>query len=168
MCTCVWQCISCFFFSLLWFIHDWCVCACYYWWPSLMLILFICCRLVVSSEEAQHKDARSFVKGIFMKITDMLVKAKVLIVALTILLDGPYDLISNKLSLSFLAGFLCIVSWFWGGYHQCIFSSCDADDVIKNDWIQRHWAWAGKDFVHAKFWLDQDPCGWRCWEIAWN
>ncbi|KAK7315696.1 hypothetical protein VNO77_34264 [Canavalia gladiata] len=33
-------------------------------------------RLVVSSEEAQNKDARSFVKGMMIKITDMLVKAK--------------------------------------------------------------------------------------------
>ncbi|XP_019453109.1 PREDICTED: probable magnesium transporter NIPA8 isoform X1 [Lupinus angustifolius] len=33
-------------------------------------------RLEVSSQDAQHKDPRSFVKGLLMKITDMLVKAK--------------------------------------------------------------------------------------------
>ncbi|KAK7271073.1 hypothetical protein RJT34_26680 [Clitoria ternatea] len=33
-------------------------------------------RLVVSSEEAHNKDARSFVKGMLIKVTDMLGKAK--------------------------------------------------------------------------------------------
>jgi len=45
-------------------------------------------RLVVSPEEAQNKDPRSFVKAVLIKITDLLVKAKVL-------LPVPLTLIAN-------------------------------------------------------------------------
>lgn len=59
-----------------------------------MPILFILYRLVVSPEEAQNKDTRSLVKAILIKITDLLVKAKVLLlVALTFVANGAtcYD-----------------------------------------------------------------------------
>lgn len=42
--------------------------------------LFIYYRLVVSSEEAQNKDTRTHMKGMVLKATDMLAKAKVYIV----------------------------------------------------------------------------------------
>lgn len=59
----------------------WCILPVYY-------------RLVVSTEEAQNKDPRSFVKAVLIKITDLLVKAKVLLlVALTLIANGAtcYD-----------------------------------------------------------------------------
>lgn len=59
-----------------------------------MPVLFIYDRLVVSPEEAQNKDSRSFVKAILIKVTDLLVKAKVLfLVALTFFANGAtcYD-----------------------------------------------------------------------------
>lgn len=48
----------------------------------------------MSTEEAQNKDPRSFVKAVLIKITDLLVKAKVLLrVALTLVANGAtcYD-----------------------------------------------------------------------------
>lgn len=51
----------------------WCILPVYY-------------RLVVSPEEAQNKDPRSFVKAVLIKIADLLVKAKVLLLgALTLI-----------------------------------------------------------------------------------
>jgi hypothetical protein len=44
--------------------------------------VFICFRLVEPSEEAHSKDTQSFVQGLLMKTTDIIAKAKVVLIGM--------------------------------------------------------------------------------------
>lgn len=44
--------------------------------------VIICFRLVEPSEEAHSKDARTFVQGMLMKTTDIITKAKVVLIGM--------------------------------------------------------------------------------------
>ena len=101
---------------------------------SPMSSMYIFFRLVEPSEDAHSKDPRSFMQGVVVKAMDIIAKAKVLIIGLKIsfwICKICFN--DNFLTFHFLADCLCIIARRWGGFNQCVCSSCDAHDVIKDN-----------------------------------
>ena len=104
--------------------------------------IFSICRLIVSSKELETREARSFSQGFLLKITDVAAKAKVLESNIGDFRSLLGRHVCNGLTICHLilfAGCFSTLSGFWRRFTQCISSTCDAYDVIKDDRLSRNW-----------------------------